>query len=111
MIAVVIVPWPGYARVVRSLVLTFRNSSTSLPRRACSPPLTRASSSATSCPMHGPTLVLATLQIGDTILSLSGLSFLGLGSRPPSPEWGTMVADGARTFDQWWIGMFPGWQS
>ncbi len=42
----------------------------------------------------GPILVLATLELGSLIIWISGLSFLGLGAQPPSPEWGTMLADG-----------------
>src|SRR5205823_8604402 len=55
-----------------------------------------------------PTLVMGTMEIGGTVLTLASLSFLGLGSPPPTPEWGRMVAEGAGAFDQWWIGTFPG---
>jgi ABC-type dipeptide/oligopeptide/nickel transport system permease subunit len=53
-------------------------------------------------------LVLATLDVGNAILLLSGLSFLGLGAQPPDPEWGSMVAAGTQNFQFWWIGTFPG---
>ena len=53
-------------------------------------------------------LVLATLDLGNAILLLSGLSFLGLGAQPPTPEWGAGVAEGTQYFQYWWIGTFPG---
>ena len=56
----------------------------------------------------GPVLVLATLDLANAILLLSGLSFLGLGAQPPQAEWGSMVADGTQYFQWWWIGTFPG---
>ena len=56
----------------------------------------------------GPVLVLATLDVGNAILLLSGLSFLGLGAQPPAAEWGSMVATGTQFFEQWWMGTFPG---
>jgi len=53
-------------------------------------------------------LVLATLELGNAILLLSGLSYLGLGAVPPTPEWGAMVSDGARAFYNYWVALFPG---
>jgi peptide/nickel transport system permease protein len=56
----------------------------------------------------GPVLVLATLDLGNAVLLLAGLSFLGLGAQPPTPEWGAGVAEGTQYFQFWWIGTFPG---
>jgi peptide/nickel transport system permease protein len=56
----------------------------------------------------GPVLVLATLDVGNAILLLAGLSFLGLGAQPPAAEWGSMVATGTQYFQSWWMGTFPG---
>jgi peptide/nickel transport system permease protein len=53
-------------------------------------------------------VVLATLDIGTQLLLLSGLSFLGLGAKPPTSEWGAMVASATQVFDKWWVGVFPG---
>jgi ABC-type dipeptide/oligopeptide/nickel transport system permease subunit len=53
-------------------------------------------------------LVMATLDLGNAILVFAGLSFLGLGAEPSKPEWGRMIADGIKFFDQWWISAFPG---
>lgn len=56
-----------------------------------------------------PVLVVATVGIGGAILSLAGLSFLGLGAQPPDPEWGVIVSDGrSRLQSAWWITTFPG---
>jgi peptide/nickel transport system permease protein len=56
-----------------------------------------------------PLIVLTTLQIAAAILFASGLSFLGLGAKPPSPEWGAMLTEG-RVYmrEAWWIPVFPG---
>jgi peptide/nickel transport system permease protein len=56
----------------------------------------------------GPVLVLAALDLGNAVLLLSGLSFLGLGAQPPTAEWGAMVAEGTQNFNDWWVGVFPG---
>lgn len=57
-----------------------------------------------------PALVQATLCLGWAILDASGLSFLGLGITPPTPEWGVLVSEGARDIisGQWWTAFFPG---
>lgn len=58
----------------------------------------------------GPSLVQATLVSGWAILNASGLAFLGIGIRPPTPEWGVMVAEGANDIitGQWWTSLAPG---
>jgi peptide/nickel transport system permease protein len=58
----------------------------------------------------GPSLVQATLVSGWAILNASGLAFLGIGIRPPTPEWGVMVAEGANDVitGQWWTSLSPG---
>jgi peptide/nickel transport system permease protein len=57
-----------------------------------------------------PALVQATLCLGWAILDVSGLAFLGLGIRPPTPEWGVLVSEGAQNIisGQWWTSLFPG---
>jgi peptide/nickel transport system permease protein len=57
-----------------------------------------------------PSFVQATLVAGWSILTVAGLAFLGVGIRPPTPEWGVMVAEGAPDIitGQWWTALFPG---
>lgn len=57
----------------------------------------------------GPLLVMAAIGVGTAIVSAAGLSFLGLGPQPPTPEWGVILAEG-RNFlaTAWWIAVFPG---
>lgn len=59
--------------------------------------------------MIAPIIVISTVNVGTAILSAAGLSFLGLGAQPPTPEWGAMLSE-ARTFLRqcWWMATFPG---
>jgi peptide/nickel transport system permease protein len=107
-IAVAIVHWPRYARIVRSLVLGIKQLEYVTAARVIAASDSRILFRAVLPNALAPTLVMATMEIGGTILTLASLSFLGLGSPPPTPEWGKMVAEGAGAFDQWWIGTFPG---
>lgn len=57
-----------------------------------------------------PLVIQASVNLGWAVLNAAGLSFLGLGVRPPTPEWGIMVAEGARYIasGEWWAAAFPG---
>jgi peptide/nickel transport system permease protein len=107
-LALVIVAWPSYARVVRSLVLSVGDSEYVWASRLLGASARRALVREVLPNVVGPVLVLATLDVGNAILLLSGLSFLGLGAQPPDPEWGSMVATGTQYFQFWWMGTFPG---
>lgn len=107
-LAIVVVAWPTYARVVRGLVLSQKEMDYVAATRLLGASSRRSLLRDVMPNVGGPVMVLATLELGNAVLLLAGLSFLGLGARPPSPEWGAMVSDGARTFDRWWVGTFPG---
>ena len=69
----------------------------------------RASSLRISSRCAGPPLLInATMDFGQVVLLAASLSFIGLGATPPTPEWGSMVSDGAVHFYQWWIAFGPG---
>src|SRR6266852_601107 len=108
MIALVAVSWPRYARVTRGLVLSVKENEYVHASRAlgAAEPHILVRVVLPNC--LAPAVVMATLDMGNAILTFSGLSFLGLGSPPPAPEWGAMVAAGVQSFDQWWVGVFPG---
>ena len=56
-----------------------------------------------------PVIVAGTLGMGGAILAAAALSFIGLGSQPPTPEWGRMLSEGRDYLrDAWWISTFPG---
>ena len=107
-LALVIVAWPSYARVVRSLVLSVGDSEYVWASRLLGASARRALLRDVLPNVVGPVLVLATLDIGNAVLLLSALSFLGLGAQPPDAEWGSMVASGTPYFQFWWMGTFPG---
>jgi peptide/nickel transport system permease protein len=107
-IALTAVWWPQYVRVCRGLVLDLREreyvTASKASGRTSSAVLFRV-----ILPNALPTLlVMAAIDIGRAILNFSILSFLGLGARPPDPEWGSMVSSGAEVMDQWWVATFPG---
>jgi peptide/nickel transport system permease protein len=107
-LAIVIVAWPAYARVVRGLVLSVGDSEFVQSARLMGTPARTTLFRDVLPNVVGPVVVLATLDLATAILLLSGLSFLGLGAQPPQAEWGSMVADGTQYFQWWWMGTFPG---
>ena len=107
-LAIVVAWWPGYARLVRGLVLAAREREyvqgayglgASAPRVLFRHVLPNIVSSI---------VVMSTLDVGLAILTFASLSFLGLGAPPEVPEWGSMIAASRNYLDQWWIGAFPG---
>lgn len=108
-IALALVWWPGYSRLMRSLVLVLREEQ-----------FVEASVAMGAHPRWiifkhlipntmSPILIRASMDIGFVLLAAAGLGFLGLGAVPPQPEWGMMVSDGRRYFpDSWWLTVFPG---
>jgi peptide/nickel transport system permease protein len=108
MIALVVVSWPNYARVVRGLVISVKVNEyvTATQALGASHRYVLLRTVLPNC--LSSIIVLGTLDFGNAVLLFAGLSFLGLGPEPSSPEWGRMVSDGINSFDQWWMSLFPG---
>lgn len=107
-IALVIVRWPNYARLTRGLIIEAKANEYVEAARALGargPYLLFRTLLPNSI---APTIVYGSLDIGNAILIFAGLSFLGLGPEPASPEWGRMISIGIDFFDQWWMWLFPG---
>ena len=109
-IAVTIAYVPYILRLTRGSVLTARGADYVLGARAVGASRSRVMTLHVMPNAVGPSVVQATLLVGWAILDVSGLSFLGVGIQPPSPELGVQVAQGASyiTSGQWWISVFPG---
>jgi peptide/nickel transport system permease protein len=101
--------WAQYARVVRADVLSLRQREFVLAARTLGVPNARIIVRHILPNALGPIIVLASLSVAGVILLESALSFLGLGTQPPTPSWGSMLADG-RTYILTYphIALFPG---
>ena len=109
LIAIGIVYAPQYARMMRGQVLSVQQLDfiTAATATGARPRRVVLRHVLPNC--MGPVLVLATLQAGSVVVETAGLSFLGLGAQPPSPDWGALLADGHNYFlSAWWIATFPG---
>ena len=107
-LAMVLVWWPPYARLARAEVLAVKHleyveaaaalgqTSLGILRRSILPNIVPR------------IVVLATVDVGAALATGAGLSFLGLGATPPTPEWGAMVSSGRDLLAQWWVATFPG---
>ena len=93
-IAISVVGIPGYARLVRSMVVTLREQDFILAARMVGvrPPIIILRHILPNS--LSPIIVSATMGIGGAILTAAALGFLGLGAQPPAPEWGSMISDG-----------------
>jgi peptide/nickel transport system permease protein len=107
--AVGIASIPGYARLVRSQTLSIRQSDYVLSARSVGVRSHLIILRHVFPNLRASVVVYATLNVATAILHAAGLGFLGLGSKPPTPEWGLMVADGRETLEiAWWVTAFPG---
>ena len=107
-VASCVVIWPEYARLMRAQVLVIRAQDHVLAARSIGASELRILLQHVLPLCWTPLLIKAALDIGGVILLLSALSFLGLGVRPPTPEWGAMIAIGRTKFYDWWMATFPG---
>lgn len=108
-LALAVISWPKYSRVARSQTLALKNSPFLYAARLS------GSSSGKIILEHilpnivGPILVTAMLDIGTMMMELAGLSFLGLGAKPPMAEWGNMMSSGRSMLQMYpWIVLSPG---
>lgn len=107
-IAMIAVWWPAYARVIRGLVIELRDRDYVLAAHALGVPGWRILARTILPNTIGPVIVLVTLDIGNAILTVAGLSFINFGVPQPIPEWGNMISYAQAYPDQWWVAVFPG---
>lgn len=109
MIAVGISAIPVYARTVRGAALTVLGNDYIQAARALGASPLRVAFKYVLPNVTAPITVLATVGIATSILTAAGLSYLGLGAQPPTPEWGAMLSE-ARAYlrNAWWMATFPG---
>ena len=107
-LAMLVVWWPKFARLARSLVLVQRNQEYVEAAHVLGFGPARILFRHIVPNAVGPLVVLLTLDVGTAILTFAGLNFLGLGVIPPTPEWGAMVSEGRELVEQWWVATFPG---
>lgn len=109
MLAIGIVNWVGYARVVRGEFLSLKNKEFVSAARAMGANTFRIIFKHMLPNCIAPIIVMATLGMAGAIITESSLSFLGLGVQPPTPSWGEMLNTGRQIIRQaWWVSTFPG---
>jgi ABC-type dipeptide/oligopeptide/nickel transport system permease subunit len=107
--ALIVTSWPWYARTYRALLLKERQALYVESAIAAGAGKWRVLLRHVLPNIIGPAAVLATANFGSVILNLAGLSFLGLGMQPPTPEWGEMINEAARYFQDYpWQMIAPG---
>ena len=107
--ALIFTGWPGYARLIRGQVLYVKEMAFVEAARSVGAPSGRIMFRHILPNAWAPLLVAFTLDIGGTILSASGLSFIGLGAEPGTAEWGILIPESRRYFlDSPWLMLYPG---
>lgn len=108
-IAIVFAWWPWYARLMRGEAASLRDRTFVEMARLLGIPGWRVAVRHVLPNAAGPVIVQASLDLGGVILTLAGLSFLGLAAQDPTPEWGLMVEQGRTLFSTHpWVALVPG---
>jgi peptide/nickel transport system permease protein len=107
-IAMILVWWPEYARLMRGQVLSLKGNDYVLAAEALGVPDRRILARHIIPNASAPIVIKASLDAGSAILTITALSFIGLGAVPPTPEWGAMISMGRFKFYNWWLTAFPG---
>ncbi len=107
-IAITIVNIPGFARLVRSQVLSIRQLDYVHAARGLGAPTWRIMLRHIWPMVVGNVVVYSSLRASAAIITEAALSFLGLGAPPPAPSWGSMLTTAMQYWDAWWLSVFPG---
>jgi peptide/nickel transport system permease protein len=108
-LALSVLGWAAYARIVRGEVLRLRNLEFVVGARVIGASPARIMVAHLFPNVLDAWVILITLQIGLVVLAEATLGFLGAGVPPPTPSWGSLVSDGRNFVDSaWWISFFPG---
>lgn len=107
-LAMMLVWWPGYARLLRGQFLAVKNHDHVIAAQSLGASDLRVMIKHILPIAFTPLLVVATMDFGGVVLLAASLSFIGLGAVPPFPEWGSMISEGSRRFYDWWIALGPG---
>jgi peptide/nickel transport system permease protein len=109
MIAVGLFSVPGFARLVRSSTLQVKEMDYVMAEKSIGAGTLRILVRHILPNVVTPVIVYSSLRVASAILAGAGLSFLGLGTAPPTPEWGAMLSEGrAYLQSAWWVAFFPG---
>lgn len=108
-IAISLAAWPAYARVSRSITMGLREEDYIEAARGMGAGPARILARHVLPGAIGPLVIQVSLDMGGIILTAAGLSFIGFGAQPPTPEWGLMISEGRNYIPgQWWVSTFPG---
>src|SRR5215203_1205693 len=104
-----LIGWFGVSRLVRTLVLSAREDEFVTAARALGASNARILAHHILPQVISPVLVAATLAVGNVIVIEAGLSYIGIGIRPPDPSWGSIFTDGASSYSSaWWVWLSSG---
>jgi len=109
LLAVSLVWWPWYARLIRGQVLSIKQRDYIEAAHALGMNDLRVMFRHVLPNYLAPLVVQVSLDLGSALVTTASLGFLGLGAQPPTPEWGTMIGAGRQFFlSAWWYSTFPG---